>query len=238
MFEQLRFKEECLLRILFTAIIGLTLSTLCSANMLTNGSFESGNFVAGMGNTGMSLRAEDTNMTGWTITGAHDLAWLTNNAFNWTAQDGNRFLDLTGYQDTKPYNGISQVVNLAPGAYVLTFYIGQDRDNPVATGPMSVSVSAGNQANVVFTDSQTGTGNVWEKETLSFTASSGSTTISLTGLSSQGGQYLGLDNVDLEAGVAPPTTTPEPGTFGALLVVAFFAGLRALKGKRRSHSLV
>ena len=43
------------------------------------------------------------------------------------------------------------------------------------------------------------------------------TTLNLVGLSTAGGDYIGLDNVDVEVGSGGGGTVPEPGTCGLVL---------------------
>jgi hypothetical protein len=118
---------------------------------------------------------------------------------------------------------------LAAGNYALTFYLGQINDPslPQFSYPVSVDVSAGDQSDIPVTDTNEALDTIagqtdWQMETLNFTVSSaGPTTIEIVGLSagtnlSANGNFIGLDDVDLEA-------TPEPGT--ALLVSLIVAGL-------------
>jgi hypothetical protein len=179
------------------------------ANAITNGSFENGNFVANAGGGGDSLAVGDTtSITGWTVIGGHGIAWLPNGGFIVSAEDGNLFLDLTGYSDASPYGGVSQSITTVSGAnYSLTFYLGEDGSSSFDTGPVSVSVTAGNQVGVTRTNSSTAAGNTWVQETVNFTATGTTTAISITGLTSTGGQYIGLDNVDVEPAASG---VPEP----------------------------
>jgi uncharacterized protein (TIGR03437 family) len=173
------------------------LATAGMANLLTNGSFETGTYTATAGQGGDSLNVGSTAMTGWTVVGGHPIAWLPTGAFGGIAESGKYYLDLTGYSDTKPYGGVSQTVNLAAGNYSLTFYLGQDQSSPIYRGPVSVSVSAGDNSGSVFTSIVPGDN--WQQETLNFSlATAGQTAITIIGNNTVGGQYIGLDNVDLE----------------------------------------
>ena len=79
------------------AVIGIGLPAY--GNLLINGSFELGSFVADPSHPGddtMSLAVGATDMTGWTVENAA-LAWIgSSNPFVLTASDGGYFLDLTG----------------------------------------------------------------------------------------------------------------------------------------------
>jgi uncharacterized protein (TIGR03437 family) len=170
------------------------------ANLLTNGDFENGTFIANAGQGGDSLNVGSTAMTGWTVIGGHPIAWLPTGAFGVTSQSGKYLLDLTGYSDTKPYGGVSQTVNLAVGNYILTFYLGEDQNVKVYSGPVSASVSAGSSSAVFTTTVPAGaTGVIWQQQTFNFSVTSaGPITITIIGNSTAGWQAIGLDNVDLE----------------------------------------
>ena len=92
----------------------------------------------------------------------------------------------------------------------MTFYIGSIGNDE----PASVYASAGDQSNVVFTDSDTGAGYHWALQTLNFNAATtGSVTISLVGDAADSefdSPYIGLDNVDLEVAGAPEPVMALP----------------------------
>jgi len=190
------------------------LSTLnANANLLTNGSFELGSFV-NQGNQTMSLAAGATNMTGWTAVG-RSLAWInTGNPFLLSAQDGNFFLDLTDYNTGAPFGGVTQSIPTVLGQqYTLSFELGsytQRWGGP----PVSILATAG-AASQVFTDATTSTKSTWTPFSLTFTATGASTAITLLG--SAGVQYIGLDNVSVDA--VGGATVPEPASY-ALLAMA------------------
>jgi hypothetical protein len=202
------------------------------ANLITNGSFETANagFTA-PGPAGEALAPGSTAMAGWTVLGpSPDIAWLPTGFAGIPAEDGNYFLDLTGYgYNNDGDGGVTQSVNLAAGNYALTFYIGSlDNDEPD-----SVFASAGNQSNVVFTDSDRGAGSHWNLETLNFNvATTGSVTITLAGDEAgteAASPYIGLDNVDVEL---VSSATPEPAM--SLPVFLVFGGLLLWSRKIRA----
>jgi len=195
---------------------------LAHANLLTNASFEDGSFV-NQANATMVLNVGSTSMTGWTVS-ADQLAWIdTGNPFGLSAQDGNRLLDLTAYPAGAPFGGVSQSIATIPGQqYELTFYLGtytQRWGGP----PVSILASAGNTSKT-FTVSTTSTASTWTPFSMLFTATAGTTPVTLTG--SAGFEYIGLDNVSVE-GVGG-TTIPEPTTY---LLMA--TGLASLTGASR-----
>jgi hypothetical protein len=188
------------------------------ANLITNGSFESGNFVPDLNGT-MSLSVGATDMTGWTVANA-SLAWIgPSNPFGLTASDGGYFLDLSGYHDNAPYAGVEQTLpipTIIGDQYQLSLDLGTSTTYDSA--PVSILVNAGS-ASTTFTSTPS-VPNGWETFTFDFIATSSSTSISLAGQSSTSVKYIGLDNVNVEA--VPIEPAPEPGTF------ALFAGLGLL----------
>ena len=141
-------------------------------------------------------------MPGWTVIGGtavgnDGVAWLSNaNSYGLTAETGSYFVSLAGYRDNAPYFGVSQTVATTVGqTYALTFYLGVDNSSVYYTGPIGVSVTAGPATQTIENVSPTGTGNQWVEETVDFTASSASSTISIQGV--QGYDYIGLDNISL-----------------------------------------
>lgn len=201
-------------------------------NLLTNGSFENGTFTDN-GNGAESLNVGSTAMTGWTVT-SQSLAWLkTPNSYGVTSANGSFFLDLTGYNDNGIFAGVTQTIATTVGqSYVLSFELGADQSASVYSGPMGLRATAGGASQTfTFTPAAGSTGNQWATFALPFVASGTSTTITLLGTQSGGGQYLGLDNVSLQA---VSTAAPEPSSLA--LVGALLPGLMgaaAARARRR-----
>ena len=177
------------------------------ANLLTNGSFESGAFV-NQGNDTMSLAAGSTVITGWTVV-TDTTAWIgPTNPFGLSASNGSFFLDLTNYQPGSPFAGMSQTVATTPGAtYSLSFDLGS---STFWGRPDSITASAAGTSQT-FTSPSTGGNNDWQSVSMQFVASSATTTVLLQGAS--GINYIGLDNVDVEFVSGP---VPEPTTLTLL----------------------
>jgi len=194
------------------------------ANLLTNESFEAGAFV-NQGNATMVLPVGSTSITDWTVIN-DQLAWIdTGNPWGLTAQDGDRFLDLTAYPTGAPFGGVSQTITTVAGQqYMLSFYLGTYTAR-WGGPPVSISASAGN-ASQTFTVSTTSTASTWTPFSMPFTATSSNTAISLAG--SAGFQYIGLDDVSVESVGGSPV--PEPGTY-ALVIVGLM--LLAAGGRHR-----
>lgn len=201
-----------------------------SANLMVNGSFENGaggqQPLAGTAG-GTSLKpnsASATLVTGWTALeqnyltyqqAPYDVAWLTNGNFGLGAQQGGNFLDLTGYTDGPFYAGVQQIVTglTAGTSYAMTFYIGQSVSNGIYSGPVSLYVTS---TDAVALSYRSAADTLWTQATFTFTAGGSSETIAFFGAS--GKQFIGLDNVDLEAVESSPgpAAVPEPATLGLI----------------------
>ncbi len=200
-----------------TLAVTLAFTTHASANILVNGSFEQ----AANLNTNSTLAAGATNLTGWTVVGGGNLIWCNSGPYcARPANDGAYSLDLTGLTNVAPYAGVRQTVATQVGtAYELQFAIAGRSDS----APIALLAQAGDTA-ATFSNA----GAAWQTKTLSFVASTASTSITLSGVSAGGtGLMLALDNVSL---VAAPV--PEPGTWA--LMLGGVAALGALARRRVS----
>ena len=199
------------------------------ANLLTNGSFESGAFV-NQGNDTMSLASGSTVITGWTVA-TDTTAWIgPTNPFGLSASDGSYFLDLTNYQAGAPFAGMSQIIATTPGAtYALSFDLG---GSTFWGRPDSLTASAAGTSQTFATGaaSTAHPNNDWYHETMSFVATSASTTITLQGQA--GFNYIGLDNADVEFVSGGPAPVPEPASWA--LMLGGLAATAALARRRRA----
>lgn len=194
------------------------------ANLLVNGSFESGSFT-NQGNDTMSLPVASTALTGWTVV-TDTMAWIgPNNPFGLTASEGDYFIDLTNYQAGSPFAGMRQTIATLPGAtYALSFDLGS---SSVYGRPAAITASAAG-ATATFTSPATGGNDDWMSVSMSFVATAASTTVTLQG--STGLNYIGLDNASVDLVSAP---VPEPAEWALMI-----AGLAGIAGyTRRSHSV-
>ena len=200
-----------------------------AANLLTNGSFEDTTNFVNQGNDTMDLNVGSTSMPGWTVSGSHYVSWIgPTNPFNLTASPsgGSYFLDLTGYIAGAPFSGVTQTIATSAGAsYLLTFDLGSSPQWGLQDG---LTATAGS-ASAVFTSTNSGAQtNLWQAESLAFTASGSTTTISLIGNS--GVNYIGLDNVSV---VQTAAGVPEPAIWTMMLIG--FGGIGAALRTRRGY---
>ena len=165
----------------------------------------------------MVLLAGSTTMTDWTVVG-DGLAWIESpNPWSLSAQDGNRFLDLTILTAGAPFGGVTQTIATDVGSdHLLSFYLGSL--TAIWGGPpVSILATAGS-ASQTCTDNTTSTVSTWTLCTVPFTALLANTPITLLG--SAGFNYIGLDNVSVtlvgwdqtasERGKQPRTRQPPP----------------------------
>ncbi len=194
-------------RCLLVGALAITFSTNSFANLVVNGSFENGNFVQNTGSPGtMSVDVGSTAITGWTVVGNDEIAWINLNnpaGFQWgdlEPSDGDWFLDLTEFPTGAPFGGVAQdIITVVGENYALSFDLGSSTD--WGNVPSAITVNAGS-ASQTFTSAQpTGT-NEWTTYSLTFAALSPVTTISFIG--SSGRQYIGLDNVSVLGASAVP----------------------------------
>jgi hypothetical protein len=205
-------------------------------NLITNGSFDnlSGQFSDTTGQGGDNQVAPNA-ITGWTTAGNYSVLWIsTPNTFNGLGKSpGNSspfFVDLTGTVDAAPFDSISQTIDTIAGAqYSLTFDLGSSTSWGIQD---SIKATAGDTSSTfVSTNPGGNTPNDWETETLNFTATGLTTLISFDGIT--GGQYIGLDNVDVEqTGVG---AVPEPSTWAMMLLG--FCGLGFMAYRRKQNGV-
>lgn len=211
-------------RTLAAIVAVLVLAPASHANLLTNGSFEDGNFVPNFQDT-MSLSTGSIDMTGWTTISA-EIAWINEgNPFGVVASDGIKSLDLAGYHDSAPYGGVQQSIATGVGSvYLLEFDLG-------TIGPVgvqrSIQASAGATSGV-FTAIGTLNQQEWTTFGLQFVADSSLTSISLLG-TNEGGNYIGLDNARV---TLISVAVPEPSTAALVLLPLAVALFRRKSASR------
>lgn len=223
-------------------VLGAALTAMpAKANLIMNGSFEDGAFAQNADTKVMKLPDGSTAITGWTVVGGNtsgDIAWEENgNPWSFNAQDGVRFLDLTGYgSDSTPHSGIkvSQTVNTINGlVYQLAFALGSSKQYSDGADPQITVTVNGTPSSLVangHVNYADGPGNNhWELFNFTFTANGPQTDIAFfNATTSSYDRVIELDNVSL-------TCVPEPTTTiaGALLLVPLGASaIRTLRKQR------
>lgn len=188
--------DHIYVKALFLSVF-FAISQVASANLVTNGSFESGGYIPSSNDT-MTLSVGSTVMDGWTVT-EDFIAWIgPANPWSLLANEGDFFLDLTDFSTGFPFGGVSQTIKTDKGqSYELSFDLGSSNR---WGRPSAIEASAAGTSNT-FTSNTVGGISDWDRFSMVFTANSESTTISLTGTT--GSRYIGLDNVSVSAVPVP-----------------------------------
>jgi choice-of-anchor C domain-containing protein len=209
----------------------LMMTIPAEANLLVNGSFETGPAPGSFTN----LASGSTAITGWTVSfGNIDYIGSL-----WVASDGSRSLDLEGSAGTCSINppncpgGIAQTFSTVAGQqYVVTFDLAGNLLNLPVIKTVSVS-AAGQSQNFTFNTAGHNTASMgWVTDTWTFTATGSTTTLEFdTADNPATGWGPALDNVSV---TAVSSTVPEPSTWLLLGI-----GLIVLSGSstrmRRRH---
>ena len=209
-------------RLMAVVLCAASVTASAEASPILNESFEDGSFVANAAQGTMTLNVGSTAITNWTVV-ADALAWIESpNPWFLSAQDGDKFLDLTNFQAGAPFGGVTQTIATDVGAsYDLLFYLGSYTAR-WGGPPVAITATAGS-ASQTCTVSSTSTMSTWTLCTVPFVALSTSTAVTLVGAA--GVHYIGLDNVTVEQ---RPVAAPEPGA-----MILFGAGLAGLISRAR-----
>jgi len=215
-----------------TASMLLMLAARGYAGLITNGSFESpvvtGSFDSF--STGSSFG-------GWTVVGAvGEVALakgtLVQNGFSFLSQDGEQWLDLTGFNSNSA-TGVQQTVATNVGkSYDLSFWVGNVVDeNPLpnifgTTSSVEGLVDSASQGTFTNTAGAGTFTQNWQQFTLSFSASNAVTQIQFLNADSSSDNSNGLDNVALTQ-----SAVPEPSTF--ILMGLSISGMFGYGWRRR-----
>ncbi|MFO1400094.1 MAG: DUF642 domain-containing protein [Steroidobacteraceae bacterium] len=229
---------KVLMRTVITALVALS-GTDARANLVTNGSFETGAPAAG-------CVAGTTTLTGWTVgTGNVDVDSKAAGCSGMSAADGFYFVDLTG-SGGGGAGSIYQTVSTTPGQqYLLGFYFGgnpawQYNSYPYGPYPNDGSIKS---MNVLLNGNLLGTFGIdttgfaatfpgWTHDQLYFTANSSATQLRFTSLNGANGTVYGplLDGVSLDAVPGKPSVVPLPAS--AWLMLGALGGLALLVRQR------
>jgi len=213
--------KEKLVAGLTTGMLLLGMTTMANANLVTNGSFEEGNFIADVNNA-MSLPVGSTQISGWSVVNG-ETGWLnTPNPWGAIGTDGAKFLNLEGYDHSPPYGGVSQTIATTLGQkYTLSFEMG-GAGGSLYWGPSALLLSVGGTSHPFLFDPPYD-GYQWQTFSLDFIADSSSTPISFIG--TVGVHFTGLDSVSV---------TPVPIPASILLFGTAIAGLVGTPQKRKN----
>lgn len=177
-------------------VLGLSIALAARATSISNGSFEE------PGSPGTpSLQAGSSYIDDWLVANS-DIALVRTADFPFLkAQHGNYSLDLTGYNDTAPFGGVTQILATVLGyTYRLSFFVA------ARNGTATVGVTAGDLSDSVSVTA--GDEQIWQYVQRRFTATGSATALTFIGLAASSyGTYIGLDDVWVE-----DTGVPEPAT--------------------------
>ena len=212
-------------------------SASASANLITNGSFESpvvpiGSFT--------NFSPGSNLLTGWAVVDnsvsvvSGDFAQL---GISFPAQDGAQWLDLTGF-GVNSVEGVAQTIPTTIGhTYRLSFYVGNVSGSVFG---VASTIDTFLNGGLAFTDTNDtpGTTQNWEQFIHEFVADSALTTILFRNADAASDNSNGLDNIVLlDLGRVGVPAVPEPGALGLLALSVAGVGLmrtRARSGERRS----
>lgn len=190
------------------AVLALVLGASAHANLLTNGSFEQGNFSPVSINSYVSVGNGQTNITGWNI-GNVGVDWHNGTEFQ-SIVDGQRAVDLN--MEGVNTGTLSQSFTTTVGSwYDLSFWLAGPGLNWGTQRQVLVDVAG--LDDVVFTIAASApTSLVWGLQTLTFQAVASTTTLSFASADSTGYWGALIDN----ASVTAASTVPEPGSVALL----------------------
>jgi len=206
----------------------LGLMLLCcataSANLITNGSFETGTFT---GTNFTRVAAGQMNLTGWTVLGVA-VDWHNTNEFG-LMHNGTRAVDLNLDGGSSGTGVLQQSFSSAIGAtYLLRFFAAAPTVSGLGARSMRASVGNGIALDINLTNSPQ-RAMVWTEYTLQFNAVSTTSTIAFASLNSAGFWGPVIDSVSVQE---VNNAVPEPSTASLLFggAIAIFAVRRRILG--------
>ena len=237
-------RTACGLDKLALVLLAVTVGVpVCSANLISNSDFET-NAVA---NFKVLPTNDTTSLPGWKVTGSvctTNCLLVLNTIYTepsnigtifFQSQSGVQSVDLNGGGNTLD-GGIEQTVATVAGTnYSLTFYLGNmDNAADLYTAASTVRLKITGQTDQLLSNSNNTPNHVnWVLETINFTATSALTTIDFIQATPATDNYVGIDNVQLNAvSSGPAAATPEPSTWALMIVAAILLGVRRVRVAR------
>jgi len=197
-----------MIRTLKVAIVFMAaLSATPASAQIVNGSFEVpvvpiGSFTNYPGGS--------TAINGWTVVGI-DVGVINgtfmSSGITFQAQDGNQWIDLTGFNTNSPLNGVTQSVPTLIGTqYLLSFYVGSATDGTFFF-PATVDLSIDGGSRMSFLNPNAPTDMLdWMLFTVPFTAQNSMTTLTFFNGSDSINRSTALDNISLAVAVPEPSS--------------------------------
>lgn len=209
-------RTSCMARSYAGAVVAFFMAASAQGG-LNNGSFEQMTVPVGSYTT---ISAGSSNLTGWTVVGVNvDLCNTAaiNGLIALIANDGQQWLDLTGFGSNSPGNGVTQDVPTVVGQYYrVSFHVGSATDNQnVFASTVDVSIDGG--ARQSFTNPNAPLDHLdWQAFSVDFVATSTTTNIGFFNGSPNYSHTCAIDNVSFEQ-VPGPGPAGVMGLFGILV---------------------
>jgi choice-of-anchor C domain-containing protein len=210
------------------AVAGLLTAGKVQAAPFTNGGFDSGISPPPV-NGIITLGAGNTNINGWTVTGA-GIDWIDNGY--WQASSPNFSIDLSGNNS----GGIQQTFDtVTGGTYTVTFDLSGNPEGGPAV--KSVSVQASGNPSAVYNYDIVANGTTlsnmkYLSQSYSFVATGSSTTLSFTSLNNDPYGPV-IDSVNVSLTLTPPVD-PVPAPAGLVLAALGMPALGVVARRRKT----
>ena len=194
-------------------------ATASAANLLVDGSFESIVQPAGTWNT-------YTSVPGWAVTKADGTATSTGleirDSVAGTAEAGNNFVELDGYENDKITQSFATTIGKA---YEVSFWFADRAGVAAGSQGFLASVSSGSSVSATGFGAIGDNGTAWHLITLDFTADSATSVFSIKATGASDGYGTSFDNFQAAA-------VPEPATLGLFAAGMAVLGLTARRRRQ------
>ena len=224
--RNLRLRRTCIQAL---AVSCALLAHSANANLLLNGSFESPLVPPG----GLTNFLGGSNLIdGWQVVGVDSAvtsSTFSQSGITFQAQDGQQWLDLTGFTSNSQSSGVTQTVSTVIGVpYKLDFFVGSATDGVLFyPATIDLGINGGNRIGF-FNATAPNSALDWKPFSTSFYATSATTEITFYNGSSSNNYLAALDNVSLYA-------VPEPSE--AIIALLGLVGIfcTRLRSSNRVH---